>query len=136
MNVKIIAGLLLLLSMAGLGLWGQYEHLQAVKAKGEVKALAVQNNGLQKALDASKANAESLARISDARQTKINQLSIRGQQIQKALNEALKANQEWAAGTVPDGVWDALGAPARGADQQARPGVDAASPRTDPDRAR
>lgn len=126
MSVKLIALLLAALAFAGIGLWGQQQRLAATKAKAEVHALNQRNEALSGALVAADKDARRIARISDARQVKINQLALTAQRTQKALDEALKANRAWADAPVPDSVWDALAPTDRSVPPG--PGVDASRP--------
>jgi hypothetical protein len=47
----------------------------------------------------------------DAKVKAMAALDKRYQAKQKALNDALKANPDWAAATVPDAVWDSVFSP-------------------------
>jgi len=126
LTAKLIALLLAALAFAGLGLWGQQQHLAATKAKAEVQTLTKTLEGTKAALDASVKDGKAKAAINLAKQRRINQLAATAAQTQKALNEALKENRAWADARVPDGVLSAIDPTYDPA--PAGPGVDRASP--------
>lgn len=128
MGAKIIAALALLLALAGLGLWGQHEHLQTVKAKAEVTALKTRNDALQGALDASVKDGQRKDAINLTKQVTINKLAAQAATNQKALDAILKINRSWADAPLPDGLRASIGAAPSG-EAAPGPGVDGASPR-------
>jgi hypothetical protein len=131
LQVKLIGLLLMVLSLTGVGLWGQHERLVAVKAKAEVTALQTRNDGLQRALDSEAKEGVRKDAINLAKQRTINQLTADAAKNQQKLNEALKANRAWADAPVPDSVWDAIGSPAPSGEAKDGIGVDGTRPGPD-----
>lgn len=110
-------------AFVAMGAWGYIQHQRAGLLYVKVEAIEGQRDAALSTLKIERSNAAKLARISDARQRQINKLTIQSAQQQKALNEALKANREWADSVVPDSVWDAItGSPADA--EPARSGLD------------
>jgi hypothetical protein len=121
---KLIALMALLLAFAGLGLWGQQQHLAAVKATAKVGSLTTELSGTKTALTRAEKEAKDKAAIGLQRQQRINTLLAQAEAQSKALNEALKENRAWADALVPDSVWDALGASASSGAANPGPSVD------------
>lgn len=121
----LLLGLALLAAL--LGLWGWGEHQRAGRAAEQVKVQRDRADGLSAALDKATQQAAVQREVSLARAQELTRLRKQADATQKALNEALKANRDWADAPVPSSVLDALtgpdASPARSGLDPKRPGA-------------
>jgi len=124
MTKYLLIALALVAALAGA--YGAFEHQRAevhkARAARSEAALAAANA----AVETLTAQAKLQREVSLARQREINRLRQLAEATQKALNEAIKDNPDWAREPLPDSVLRALiGA---GDPEPARPSVDRAGP--------
>ena len=123
---KYLAAFLAFVLLAVFG-YAQYERAERIAAGA--KLVTAQRDALAKSLEQAEKDKQLLAAVSEERQKHLDKLTRENAAKQKALNEALKANSDWADARVPDSVWDALGFPSPERDAgQTGPRVDAGGP--------
>jgi outer membrane murein-binding lipoprotein Lpp len=98
---KWLAGLFLALCLSGL-IYGLWQRSEVSRLSAYAQALENRVAGLQASEKALRASAEAANRARKAAQTRADAAT-------KELQDAYKANPDWAAQPVPDGVWRALG---------------------------
>jgi len=92
-----------LIALATLGLiYGLWQRSTVIRLRAYSETLENRVAGLQASEKALRASAEAANRARKAAQTRADLAT-------KELQDAYKANPDWAAGAVPDGVWRALG---------------------------
>src|SRR5690606_7487702 len=95
------AGVLLALASGGL-IYGLWQRSEVIRLSTYAQALENRVAGLESSERALRASAEAANRARKAAQSRADLAT-------KELQDAYKANPDWAAGAVPDGVWRALG---------------------------
>src|SRR5690606_30639526 len=92
-----------LVALATLSLiYGLWQRSEVIRLSTYAQALENRVAGLESSERALRASAEAANRARKAAQTRADLAT-------KELQDAYKANPDWAAGAVPDGVWRALG---------------------------
>ncbi|PRF49340.1 hypothetical protein C6Q04_07725 [Burkholderia multivorans] len=94
MTDRIIAVLLGLLLVCGLGFTAYTEHKRAQEAAGKVEGLTTALAATQAALDAYAASAKQATARASTNQTRVT--------------HALQTHPDWTSTSVPDDVWDSL----------------------------
>lgn len=119
-RVYIIFGgiLALVLAFVGLWQWGQQGHKSAREATEKAQVIATQRDGLKTALNAADENARKSRAAILKRLEQEAKLRKQAEKKAKELNDALKANPDWAKQPVPDSVWDAIAGPSSNPGQE------------------
>ena len=109
MTKYLLLALALFAALAG-G-WGYIEHQRAEKHELAAKVQKDRADGLAKNVERLEEQAALQRATSLARQQELNRLRKLAEDRQKALNEALKANPDWADDSLPPSVYDAITGP-------------------------
>lgn len=108
---SIFLGLIAVLLLV---IWGLVGHQKARQATNETRVVQTQLDGTRVALRASKEAADKAALVAERRLAVAQKQLKEAQAAQRKLNDALKANPDWADAPVPASVWDALASSAGG----------------------